>query len=338
MALFWEKRSIVYRKLKNLFEDIQRSGITATDALLLHEACIEEIRRVEIGPCSLENKKEKDRRTSHMQRGYLKGQTPEGPMTVLIKDQVKDKLNEVYSLIADSTDADEDDDDNADDEEEVEEDQYGRDGDLFGTMQAPLLREHLTKSLNHLKNTAFYKKGKAALKTGVANAWPFLLAPSENQSMYPMIIKGNKAHYEPWGHSDVEGLKSRLPLLQDGASLWIARVESETEGKTLALGDLKYLLSSILGKEALASALEKQDLNCIVGDPLTDHLPSYNYRTRIWASLRAAYPTRCTANSLKLDKLKPDENPTAFVEAAAAVWRCRLEQDPDANEMVQGLV
>ena len=62
------------------------------------------------------------------------------------------------------------------------------------------------------------------------------------------------------------GLISRLPILQESAASFITRLESEMEGKHLAVGDVKALLSQILTKETATAVLERVKLGALMGD------------------------------------------------------------------------
>ena len=64
----------------------------------------------------------------------------------------------------------------------------------------------------------------------------------------PIIVKGSGLHCQPWGHTDTQGLISRLPSLQKDVGVWTMTSEDQTEGQTLALGDIKYLLGIIISK------------------------------------------------------------------------------------------
>ncbi len=55
----------------------------------------------------------------------------------------------------------------------------------------------------------------------------------------PLLVEGTQLKYVPWGGSDVETLKAKLPSLRDGANRWIATFEDETVGDMIAVGDIK---------------------------------------------------------------------------------------------------
>ena len=82
-------------------------------------------------------------------------------------------------------------------------------------------------------------------------------SPVQSGSKMMPLITLPMQHYQPWGHTDVAGLISRLPLLQDSAAVWVTQFENETEGKTLCLGDIKALLGQILTKETARTIFDK---------------------------------------------------------------------------------
>lgn len=64
---------------------------------------------------------------------------------------------------------------------------------------------------------------------------------------YPLIIEGGRIKYTPWQNQDLEGLVKELPSMHTGAAKWIREFEDKTQGKKLALGDLKAILARTLG-------------------------------------------------------------------------------------------
>ncbi|KAG5285075.1 hypothetical protein AALO_G00033820 [Alosa alosa] len=150
----------------------------------------------------------------------------------------------------------------------------------------------------------------------------------ETVVMAPLITKNQTAHYQPWTHSDVNGLISRLPVLHEGAGRWISRLESETQGRNLAVGDIKYLLGLILGKADTEAVLERVKLERLM-DISMDALCFDGYRNRVWKALREAYPNQYSPSAVWIEKLKDSDNPAAFVEKAAQEWTIRMEQRPE---------
>src|SRR4029434_2739487 len=88
----------------------------------------------------------------------------------------------------------------------------------------------------------------------------------------PLITTGNVTHYQPWGHTDLDGLIFRLPILQEGAGSWIGKLEAEMVGKRLAVGDIKVLLNQILTKETATEVFNRVGLGGVMGDPLVDEV------------------------------------------------------------------
>lgn len=208
------------------------------------------------------------------------------------------------------------------------------------------IRRGMTKGLNEIESGVkkgldktkkeLQKEEKEGKKVGKRARDPRDTESDEDTyTMAPLIVKGKAAHYQPWTHTDVEGLIQRLPVLQEGAGAWITSFENETVGKTLALGDIKFVLSKILGKAEAESALYSVSLHNIMDDPSRDSEPFDDYRSRAWKALRQAYPNRYTPGAVCVEKLKDEENPVAFVEKATQLWRARMEQDPDATSATQ---
>ena len=163
-------------------------------------------------------------------------------------------------------------------------------------------------------------------------------SPVQSGSKMMPLITLPMQHYQPWGHTDVAGLISRLPLLQDSAAVWVTQFENETEGKTLCLGDIKALLSQILTKETARTIFDKADMKTVMGNPMVDDVPFNEYRNKVWQALRETYPNTFSLTSMAVDKLKPDENPAVFVESTEANWRMTMESDPESNLMMRHLM
>ena len=141
----------------------------------------------------------------------------------------------------------------------------------------------------------------------------------------PLITTGNVTHYQPWGHTDLDGLIFRLPILQEGAGSWIGKLEAEMVGKRLAVGDIKVLLNQILTKETATEVFNRVGLGRVMGDPLVDEVSFDTYRNDVWRALRGAYPNTLSLSSLSVNRLRSDENPAAFVEKAEADWCVQME-------------
>lgn len=151
---------------------------------------------------------------------------------------------------------------------------------------------------------------------------------SRRKVMMPLVTRSlGVEQYQPWGHSDVQGLMTFLPSIRRGAGLWISKFESRTEGQCLALGDIKHVLSQLVGREELKRILDKEGLADIVGNPVIDKKPFNDYRTRIWKALRAAFPNRFDQGSMTARKLKDDEDPTQWIDEETANWEAVAEAD-----------
>lgn len=63
----------------------------------------------------------------------------------------------------------------------------------------------------------------------------------------PLLIKGPNVNYILWQTQDLEGLVRDLPGIHNGVSRWIREFEEKTQGKKLAIGDIKAVLGRMIG-------------------------------------------------------------------------------------------
>lgn len=110
---------------------------------------------------------------------------------------------------------------------------------------------------------------------------------------YPLRYK-NPQHppvYVPWGHTDKDNMKNKLPPLTEGAGKWIEQFECETAGTILAIGDVKSLFAALMGPgDTDALFGQAQVTGVTVANGNHDGVPFNNYRTAVWAALRDRYP------------------------------------------------
>ncbi len=101
----------------------------------------------------------------------------------------------------------------------------------------PKLRFNMEKATN---KDAFkkYREREAAESTGTRSGRKYK-DTYMGAKMMPLLVEGTQLKYVPWGGSDVETLKAKLPSLRDGANRWIATFEDETVGDMIAVGDIK---------------------------------------------------------------------------------------------------
>ena len=90
-----------------------------------------------------------------------------------------------------------------------------------------------------------------------------------------------EAHYVPWGSQDLQNLISSLPDILQGAGPMLGALEEEMSGKMLALGDLKALLSKLLGTEQLTQIMTRAQLPQVVNSHQADGVQIDPHRTTI---------------------------------------------------------
>lgn len=76
----------------------------------------------------------------------------------------------------------------------------------------------------------------------------------------PILITGKQGRYVPWQSQKIEGILLALTKIHEGASRWIRNFKEHTEGRLLAVGDLKAVLARIVGQQVIRELLGK----CIV--------------------------------------------------------------------------
>ncbi|KAJ8358531.1 hypothetical protein SKAU_G00150560 [Synaphobranchus kaupii] len=129
----------------------------------------------------------------------------------------------------------------------------------------------------------------------------------------PLLNKGGRPQYIPWGSQDLQNLITTLPDIQEGAAIWIRKLEEEMTGKTMALGDVKALLTKVVGKEQMLDLIESAGYRGADKSTVDGRIFD-QYRQKIWDSLRKAYPTRLSTAMLKGVAMKEEESAAAFVE------------------------
>lgn len=158
-------------------------------------------------------------------------------------------------------------------------------------------------------------------------------APKSHLGEFPILVRGEQAHYVPWGSQDLEGLISRLPNINSGASKWIRMFEEYTVGKLLAVGDLKALLARVLGISKMEGVLQNGGLMHLLDDGL-DGTTFDTYRSNTWAALRSEYPTHVDHKSLRGPTIGDTENPASFLQKQVMRWRLETDRDPEQDPLV----
>lgn len=86
----------------------------------------------------------------------------------------------------------------------------------------------------------------------------------------PVLVRGQNLEYKPWPNTDMTDVMDKLPPLQDGAHLWISRLEEALVGMQPAMGDIKRLLASLLGVPAMEEILERAGLQRYIATSFHD--------------------------------------------------------------------
>ena len=154
-------------------------------------------------------------------------------------------------------------------------------------------------------------------------------APETSPGNYPILVEGQQVHFQPWGSQDLEGVISRLPNIINGASKWIRTYEELTVGKLIAVGDLKALLTRVLGLSKIEFVLRNGGLNILDGkydETTLDHC-----RGALWATLRREFPVRMDPKSMRGLPIGDTENPASYLQAQVDRWRMETDEDPEIH-------
>ncbi|KAJ8353260.1 hypothetical protein SKAU_G00208270 [Synaphobranchus kaupii] len=135
---------------------------------------------------------------------------------------------------------------------------------------------------------------------------------------------------------DLQNLITTLPDIQEGAAIWIRKLEEEMTGKTMALGDVKALLTKVVGKEKMLDLIENAGYRGADKSTVDGRIFD-QYRQKIWDSLRKAYPTRPSTAMLKGVPMKEEESAAAFVENQLRNWRMTLDKDIQGDPIMTAM-
>ena len=111
---------------------------------------------------------------------------------------------------------------------------------------------------------------------------------------------------------DKDNLKKQLPPLTEGAGKWIAALEKHTAGITLAVGDIKSLLSSLIGEDT-EDILKVRIPLLTLTETKYDGAPFNKLRATIWAQLCRKYPDIPDIGSLMSQTMQPNEDPAQYI-------------------------
>ncbi|KAJ8375384.1 hypothetical protein SKAU_G00059640 [Synaphobranchus kaupii] len=77
---------------------------------------------------------------------------------------------------------------------------------------------------------------------------------ADDTTVVGCISRGDETAYRD---EDLQNLITTLPDIQDGAAIWIRKLEEEMMGKMMALGDVKALLGKVVGREKMLDIIEQ---------------------------------------------------------------------------------
>ncbi|XP_072559523.1 uncharacterized protein [Paramormyrops kingsleyae] len=151
--------------------------------------------------------------------------------------------------------------------------------------------------------------------------------PTRDTPMLPLMVNGAQTQYVLWAGQDLEGLILRLPVLAEGAGKWIKAFEEETMGQLLAVGDIKAVLACVLGADRMERLLRSSGLVAATGTPVNDACHFDGYRANCWHQLRLMFPPRLSVFEMKVEPIKEEESPAAYLQAQEKRWHTETEQD-----------
>ena len=155
--------------------------------------------------------------------------------------------------------------------------------------------------------------------------------------VFPVILKGGRPQYIPWSGQDLPNLINELPNILDGAGRWIGQLEAGMVGKRMALGDVKALLTQVLGMDQMAEVMRRARIQTAAYDPAVDGILMDQYRQAIWQALRDMYPNRMDVKTLKGEPLGEEENAAVYVENQLKRWRRDTERDILADPLTNSM-
>ncbi|XP_078542467.1 uncharacterized protein LOC144828263 [Lissotriton helveticus] len=140
-------------------------------------------------------------------------------------------------------------------------------------------------------------------------------------SHLPLIFKGSGTpQYIPWPQMDKENHKEQRPPLAEGAGKWIAAFKKHTAGIPLAIGDIKSLLSSLIGEETDTLFIEAGVKDVTLSDSKCDGTHFNKVRGVVWTQLRQMHPDRPDIESLMAQPMQPDEDPAQILSRIKGKW------------------
>jgi len=161
---------------------------------------------------------------------------------------------------------------------------------------------------------------------------------STPKKMFPVIVRGQNLEYKPLQSTDMSNILEKLPIIQDGAHPWIAKLEEIMIGSQPAMGDIKRLLANLVGVHGMGEILQKAGLMRYVGTAVNDSELFAASRGRLCRALKETFPTNVHPDNILIEPLGVVENPRAYVSRTHQTWRNVTGNDPDLNRMDQSVL
>ena len=154
----------------------------------------------------------------------------------------------------------------------------------------------------------------------------------------PVKVRRGVFDYDAWTNVDVSDVVSKLPPIQEGASPWISKFEQIMIGTQLAMGDIRRLLSTLIGPAAMNDIFRKARLDKYIDTGAYDGDFFATHKGPLWRALRDVYVTNVHPDSIILDPLGETENARAYVERGYQTWMNATGSNPADNVLEQAIV
>ncbi|XP_057191231.1 uncharacterized protein LOC130555220 [Triplophysa rosa] len=153
------------------------------------------------------------------------------------------------------------------------------------------------------------------------------------QMQAPLMHRpGGNSQYQPWSHSDMTAIASKLPPITSGGSRWLSKLTALSHGTDLALGDLRCLLGQIL----TASQMQNLELDANTMY-VANEIPFTRVSTVVSQTLRRLYPVPPTVYQNIKFRIKPGETGAAYYFRCAAEWEQMVEENSLNNPVTRDI-
>ncbi|XP_049321273.1 uncharacterized protein LOC125782174 [Astyanax mexicanus] len=146
------------------------------------------------------------------------------------------------------------------------------------------------------------------------------LRPSKSSHFFPIIAQGLGNSYVPWSFMDLKGLVEQLPNITTGGQKWITAFEDKTSGYTIAIGDIKAILSHSVGKTKMEDIFSLAKYRNLATKQCFEDIPFNAYRNKIWDAIREEFPTDMDPSQLDSLELKPDTPAIEYITNFQKKW------------------